>query len=597
MDKGPLQVPIQPVWPLTRAMSMTKPFTKHTYGLLLISHSSAAVLIIDRPFYDGVKGGMGGVMCAMTKVNSTLSCENSALQQRILKTELGFPGLVIADVSGQSTAFGSANGGLDYGSSSIWSNTTLLAGISNGTLTQARLDDMAVRNVIGYYYVHGDNGTQPEYVSSSAYVDVRGNHSTIVRENGAASLVLLKNTNGALPLNKPLSMALFGSHAGPVMAGPNYVFSVNGVSSTYDGHLAGGSGSGQTSFPYLITPQQALTNRASTDGTMIRWILNNTYTSTTTTGGMGGGFGGMKKRQFPALLSGGTSLTQTIPDYATGAEVCLAFVNAFSGEGADRTELRDTEQDTMVTTVASSCNNTIVVINTVGARILDTWIENENVTAVVYGSLLGQESGNSLMDVLYGDVNPSGRLTYTIAKNESDYNVAICETAVCNFTEGNYIDYKCFDKYNVTPRYEFGFGLSYTTFEYTDLSVSITNSSALASKYPTGKLAVGGKSDLWDEVVSVSLTVANNGTVDGHEVSQLYVQYPDAADQPLRQLRGFERSLIASGASTSVTFGLRRRDLSMWDVEAQEWAVVIGDYIFSAGASSRDLRVSQTVTI
>ncbi len=103
-----------------------------------------------------------------------------------------------------------------------------------------------------------------------------------------------------------------------------------------------------------------------------------------------------------AGLNGGTSLSQTIPDYATGAEVCLAFINAFSGEGADRTELRDTEQDAIVATVTSNCN-TIVIINTVGARILDSWIENENVTAVIYGGLLGQESGNSLVDVLYSD--------------------------------------------------------------------------------------------------------------------------------------------------------------------------------------------------
>jgi beta-glucosidase len=283
---------------------------------------------------------MGGVMCAMTKVNGTLSCENAPLQQKLLKTKLGFPGL-LADVSGQPTELGSANGGLDFGSSSIWSNTTLLAGINNGSLTQARLDDMAVRNVIGYYYVNLDNGIQPTFVSSSAHVDVRGNHSRIVRENGAASLVVLKNTKGALPLNKPLSMALFGSHAGPVMAGPNYVFSVQGAPSTYEGHLAGGSGSGQTSFPYLITPQQALTNRASSDGTMIRWILNNTYTSTTDTGG----FGGMRKRQAIALLSGGTALTQTISSYASGAEVCLAFINALfrrrrRSNGAERHRAR-----------------------------------------------------------------------------------------------------------------------------------------------------------------------------------------------------------------------------------------------------------------
>ncbi|PMD41999.1 glycoside hydrolase family 3 protein [Hyaloscypha variabilis F] len=531
-------------------------------------------------FYDGVKGGMGAVMCAMTKVNGTLSCENEDLLQNLLKTELGFPGLVFPDVDGQSTAFGSANGGLDYGSSSIWSNSTLEAGLNNGSFTQARLDDMAVRNFIGYFYVGLDNGTQPAYVSDTTVVDVRANHSTIVRTNGAASLVLLKNTNNALPLSKPLSMVIFGSHAGPVMAGPNYVFTVQGSGPTYEGHLAGGSGSG-------------LTNKAALDGTVIRMTGNRSSA-------MGAAPTGLSKRAGGAAiagLSGGTSLSQDIPDYATGAEVCMVFINALSGEGADRTELSNTEQDDLVTSVAENCNNTIVVVNTVGARILDSWIENDNITAVVYGSLLGQESGNSLVDVLYGTVNPSGRLAYTIAKNESDYNVAICDTAVCNFTEGNYIDYKYFDAYNVTPRYEFGYGLSYTTFDYSDLSVNITNYSALASTYPIGALAVGGKTDLWEEVVSATVTMANNGTVDGNEVSQLYVQYPDAADQPVRQLRGFERTFITSGSSSTVTFSVRRRDLSMWDVEAQEWAVVSGDYVFSVGASSRDLRVSQTLTV
>lgn len=250
-----------------------------------------------------------------------------------------------------------------------------------------------------------------------------------------------------------------------------------------------------------------------------------------------------------------------------------------------------------MSTVAAACSNTIVVINTVGPRILDSWIENENVTAVLYSSLLGQESGNAIMDILYGDVNPSGRLPYTIAKNESDYNVPICLTKQCNFTEGNYIDYKYFDAYNVTPRYEFGYGLSYTTFEYSDAAVSITNASALASTYPTGAIGVGGKTDLWDEVVSVSATVANTGTVDGHEVAQLYVAFPDVADQPIRQLRGFERSLIASGATSNVSFSLRRRDLSYWDTNAQDWAVAAGTYTFSVGASSRDLRVNVTMTI
>lgn len=115
-------------------------------------------------------------------------------------------------------------------------------------------------------------------------------------------------------------------------------------------------------------------------------------------GAAGGGGGGGSQ-------SSGTALQQTIADYATSASVCIVFINAWSGEGADRSELRNTEQDDLVISVASECNNTMVVVNTVGARIVDSWIENENITAVVYGGLLGQESGHAIMDVLYGDVS------------------------------------------------------------------------------------------------------------------------------------------------------------------------------------------------
>lgn len=156
----------------------------------------------------------------MTKVNGTLSCENENLLQNLLKTELGFPGLVTPDVGGQTNAYTSAQGGLDYGSSSYWTNTTVQEGINNGSFSQALLDDKVIRNVIGYYYVGLDNGTQPALCSSTDYVDVRANHASIVREVGGAAMALLKNTNNALPLSKPLSIAMFGSGAGPVMAGP-----------------------------------------------------------------------------------------------------------------------------------------------------------------------------------------------------------------------------------------------------------------------------------------------------------------------------------------------------------------------------------------
>lgn len=232
------------------------------------------------------------------------------------------------------------------------------------------------------------------------------------------------------------------------------------------------------------------------------------------------------------------------------------------------------------------------MVNTVGARLLDQFIENDNVTAVLYGGLLGQNSGFSITDVLYGDVNPSGKLVYTIAKNESDYPTGICYTATCNFTEGNYIDYKYFDKYNVTPRYEFGYGLSYTTFSYADLNIE--QLLTINSTYSSGARMVGGRADLWDEIFNVTATISNTGDFAGKEAAQLYLSFPDEADQPVRSLRGFDKVSIDAGASAQVSFTLRRRDISYWDVTAQEWAVAAGTYNVTVGASSRDLRLAQT---
>lgn len=535
------------------------------------------------PFYDGVKNGLGAVMCAMTEVNGTASCENSELLMDVLKTELGFPGMVYPDVNGQKTALGSIQGGLDYGSSSTWSTSTLAELLSNGSLTEARLNDMVIRNVIGWYQAGLNNGSQPSLATTDEYRDVRGNHSSLIRENGAKSIVLLKN-NGVLPLNKPRSMAVFGANAGPGIVGPNMAFTVQGSGPTYDGHLATGSGSGQGSLPYLITPNTALTYKASQDGTMIRWLLNDTYSGESST------------NTEVTVGNAETGITPSYAGYATNSEVCLVFINALSGEGADRTELYNADQDTMVKTVASSCNNTVVVVTTTGARLLDAWIENDNITAVLYSAPLGQESGNSIVDVLYGNVNPSARLTYTIAKNESDYNVDICGTKQCNFTEGVYLDYRSFIDRNVTARYAFGHGLSYTSFTYSKLKAAFTGGSGL-SVYPSGKLSVGGYADLWDVVANVSVTIKNAGSLSGTDIPQLYIGYPSAADQPKYQLRGFESVSLGKGGSENVRFELRRRDLSYWDVSKQQWAMLKGTYNVYIGHSVANLTLSSPLVI
>lgn len=216
----------------------------------------------------------------------------------------------------------------------------------------------------------------------------------------------------------------------------------------------------------------------------------------------------------------------------------------------------------------------------------------------MYSGLLGEQSGNAIVDVLYGDVNPSGKLAYTLAKNVSDYPISVCETRNCDFSEGVYLDYRYFDSNNLTVQYPFGHGLSYTNFTYSSqVTATVTNSTALASRYPTGPLAVGGYSDLWDEVVSVTTSVSNTGSLDGMEVAQLYLSFPDEAEQPGQILRGFEKVNISAGSSADVTFSLRRRDVSYWDVVAQKWAIATGTYTLSVGASSRDFKGTATFTV
>ncbi|KAI1853064.1 hypothetical protein JX265_012820 [Neoarthrinium moseri] len=569
------------------------------------------------PFADAVYAGLMGVMCGMNKANGSFACESDKLLNGYLKTNIGFPGLVTPDVASQHTALGSANAGLDKGQTGLWNEATILKGISSGELSQARLDDMAIRNIIGYFHVGLDNGAQPKTGSSLSNRNVRGNHAAIIRQVGQEAMVLLKNDvsgGGGLPLNKPQTVALFGSHAGPCMAGPNQGFSVAGTpSDIYQGHLSTSCGSGDASLPYLITPYEVINLRVSDEGGMVWWVMNNTYTPSSFSGiPGGGGFPGgnlgnssIVTRQGPGGGGGfpgggfnsGTGSTPSIENYSENAEVCIVFINSWSGEGADRKELSNTDQDKLVNTVAESCNNTIVVGNFAGPRVLDSWIENKNVKAVLYSGLLGQESGRAISDVLFGDVNPSGKLTHTIAKNASDYPAPTCLTTQCNYTDGVYLDYRYFQAHDVEVRYPFGHGLSYTTFTYGDVTATITNQSAVASRYPTGHLTLGGQAGLFDEVISVQTTVTNSGTVDGAEVAQLYISFPEGAAQPPSVLRGFEKVTVPTGQSVDVTFSVRRRDISHWDNVAQKWAIETGEYTLAVGSSSEDIRGNTTLTI
>lgn len=285
-------------------------------------------------------------------------------------------------------------------------------------------------------------------------------------------------------------------------------------------------------------------------------------------------------------------LTSQNPDVNGASQVCLVFINAMATEGWDRDGLHDDWSDTLVLNVAAKCANTIVVIHAAGIRLVDGWIEHPNITAVVLAHLPGQDSGAALVRLLWGEANFSGKLPYTLARKESDYTVlAPCNDSAttstqCDYTEGVYLDYRAFDARNTTPRYEFGYGLSYTAFSYADLSIEA--SPALRSS--AGSTA----SDLWDVVATVGATVTNSGSVSGEEVVQVYVGIPGA---PPKQLRGFEKVALAPGQGARVTFALTRRDLSEWHVGLQRWVLQRGSYAVHVGASSRDIRLQGAVDV
>lgn len=329
-----------------------------------------------------------------------------------------------------------------------------------------------------------------------------------------------------------------------------------------------GWGSGTCQFPYLTAPYDAIKIQVATDGTTLT-------TSTTDT------------------MSSGASV-------ASAAATAIVFINSDSGEGyitvegaaGDRLNLDPWHSgNALVAAVAAVNKNTIVVVHSVGPVILETILALPNVVAVVWAGIPGQESGNGLVDVLYGSVAPSGKLPYTIAKAQSDYGTAIA-SGDDSYSEGLYIDYRHFDNAGITPRYEFGFGLSYTTFAYSGLSLSaISTTAGSTADVP------GGFASLYDVVATVTATITNNGSVTGAEVPQLYIGLPSTAPaSPPKQLRGFNKISLAASASSTVTFKLRRKDLSYWDAASQAWILPAGTFNVYVGASSRDIRLSGTIS-
>ncbi|KAG7286426.1 hypothetical protein NEMBOFW57_008736 [Staphylotrichum longicolle] len=542
------------------------------------------------PFMDALREGAGAVMCSYQRANHSYACQNSKLLNGILKTELGFEGFVVSDWDGQMSGVASANAGLDLvmPNAGFWGDD-LLQAVNNGSVSEDRISDMATRILAPWFYLRQENA----YPSPAIYtntqrhlpVDVQADHAKLIEEIGAAGTVLVKNVNNTLPFKKPRFLCIYGYDA-EVKPSPWHNrdrygggYEDNFGWNTFNGTLITAGGSGSTSPPYVVSPFQALQERVSKDRGILRWDF---YSDNPT----------------PYL----------------NADACLVFINAYASESFDRTSLTDEFSDRLVLNVASWCANTIVVVHSAGIRTVDAWITHPNITATLLAGLPGQESGHALTAVLYGDVNPTGRLPYTVARAESDYGHLLNASAPladvpfpeANFTERLLIDYRSFDRRGIAPRFEFGFGLSYTTFAYAGVEAGTARGADLAEFPDEGvRIVQGGHPALWEVVAVVRCVVTNTGPVEGAEVAQLYVAVPGAKgeeeekeEEPVRVLRGFVKvGPLVPGQGREVVFELTRRDLSVWDVVAQQWRLRRGEYEVWIGASSRDLRLRGSVVV
>ncbi|KAL5392154.1 hypothetical protein DPSP01_000674 [Paraphaeosphaeria sporulosa] len=562
------------------------------------------------PFANAVKAGTASLMCSYNRINGSYGCQNSKTLNGLLKDELGFQGYVMSDWGAVHTGYAGIEAGLDMNmpggisftggaSSSFWGGNISTA-VTNGSLAIERVDDMILRVMTPYYHLGQDVGfpvvdesTVPLSFFSRAdwkynytlgpMVDVRAQHSKLIRELGAAGTVLLKNVNNTLPLKEPKNIGVFGNDAADLTSG-QYSLSISSglASGDYDiGTLAAGGGSGTGRFTYIIPPLDAIKTRGQSYGALVQYITDNV-----------------------AIAAGGLSSLSPTP-----LDACIVFLKSWASEGDDRTTLiAEWNSTVVVEAVASNCANTIVVLHGASPNVLP-WKDNANVTAILAAHFPGQETGNSIVDVLWGDVNPSGRLPYTIANNETDYDLRIVNSTELvestnpnawqdDFKEGNVIDYKEFDAANKSVAYEFGFGLSYTTFELSDLQIksAVSNPSRVPSS--SAKVIPGGNEELWQTLVTVCATVKNTGAVNGAAVPQLYVSFPsEAGDKTVRSLRGFDKVMLAAGEAATVEFPLMRRDISYWDVTGQTWRLPSSSIGVDVGFSSRDLKLNGELTV
>jgi beta-glucosidase len=584
--------------------------------------SSRAMHEIYLPaFAAAVRAGAGSVMASYNGINGVPASQNPDLLTGVLRNELGFTGFVRSDGGGTYSTVPAADAGLDIQvKGTDYFAAPLKAAVEDGQVSTATINSMVAPILRTMFTFHlfdrqWGNGTTAQNVITPADTQT----ALDAAEQGT---VLLRNQSGQLPLRAGSSVAVIGPGASPGLAEgsgsgnvvtPFLVSPVQGIRAADAGadvsyaaglpassslpaipsadlspaYRAGKSYNGvltpETSGRYLLSVHNAKGYNVMTMSLNGTPVLNAAGTADDQYGSAAVDL--QAGEHYSVQITGPSDkLLWATPDVrsaaidqavaaAKQAQAAVVVVGAQESEAVDRIGLGlPGGQDDLVSAVAAANPHTIVVLNN-GGPVLMPWLDK--VPAVVEAWFPGEHDGTALADVLFGQVNPSGKLPMTFPASDAQVPASTPQQFpgvdnLAQYSEGLQVGYRWYDTQGQTPLFPFGFGLSYTTFAFSDLAVSPGSTTSLGT-------------------VQVSATVTNTGTRAGAEVAQLYLGEPATTGEPPRQLKGFQKVSLAPGRSTRVHFSLTPQDISTWDGDAGSWTVAEGNYQVMVGDSSADL--------
>lgn len=491
-------------------------------------------------FEIGVKdSNVQSVMAGYNVFNGTWCSENDSLLNGVLKGTWNFKGFVMTDWWGAHSGVKAATAGLDMEMPGFDNFGSLGTAISGGQMPQARLDDMVHRIVRGVFEVG-----LFEHPVSVGSVDATANLAVAqtIAEQGT---VLLKN-GGKLPLSPQVnSIAIIGPHA--------------------DVAVLSGGGSAT-----VIPIGGAVVQESNSQ---VNWTSATWYPSSPKN---------TIKAKAPSAtvtFNDGSNATQAAA-VAKAADIAIVFAAQWSSEAMDRATLNLTDymhsldQDALISAVAAANPNTIVVLEGPGAQAMP-WLSSVN--SVLAAWYPGQRGAEAIANILFGDVNPSGKLPITFPKTHLDLPRTTISGSEARYDEGLKTGYKWFDAQSIDPLFPFGFGLSYTTFTLSNTSVALNQHS-----------------------LTVTLDVKNTGTRAGAEVVQVYLSLPSGLNEPPHRLIGWQKVQLAAGETKTIKLVIdgdsSAHPFGTWDLNAKAWTIANGDYTVWVGNSSRSLTSAGTIT-